>query len=70
MLMVAVLISISYSQTPDDDEVDIHIPNYPHKIYSGTNSSIKAIFSLILFENPKSFTTYFILPRLTKLQIL
>jgi hypothetical protein len=35
LFLLALLLTISLSQTPDDDEVDISIPNYPHKIYSG-----------------------------------
>lgn len=41
VFIIAILTTLGNCQTPDDDEVDINIPNYPHKIYSGRFSSIK-----------------------------
>jgi hypothetical protein len=43
VFIIALLGNIAHCQTPDDDEVDIHIPNYPFKIYSGNHPFIKVI---------------------------
>jgi hypothetical protein len=43
VFIIAFLANIAHCQTPDDDEVDIHIPNYPFKLFSGKHSFIKVI---------------------------
>jgi len=66
VFIIALLTNVAQCQTPDDDEVDLHIPDYPHKIYSGIRSFIQVFWSLILSSNQKLCTTYFILLKLTK----
>jgi hypothetical protein len=35
LLIFAALVTLTVSQTVDDDEVDTAVPGYPHKFYSG-----------------------------------
>ena len=47
LLLVAVCMALANCQTQDDDEVDIHVPNYNHKFFSGITVPIQAIFLLV-----------------------
>lgn len=43
LMVLAMLSTITVSQTADDDEVDISVPNYPYKFYSGKSHTMQAI---------------------------
>lgn len=42
LLALAMLFAVARSQTPDDDEVEISVPGYPFKFYSGTIEHMQA----------------------------
>lgn len=70
VLLLALLFTVSISQTADDDEVDTSIPGYPYKIYSGIGCIIQDILWLAFWPSPKLFITYSTLHRVTSQMIL
>jgi hypothetical protein len=44
LLLVAVCVALVNCQTQDDDEVDIHVPGYNHKFFSGIDVLMQGIF--------------------------
>lgn len=58
-LLLALFIVFAYAQTADDDEVDVSIPGYPHKFYSGNQYVIKVISCSVSLQNQKPFITPF-----------
>ena len=53
LLLLALLFTVTISQTADDDEVDTSIPGYPYKIYSGTPINYAGFLPIDIFGKPK-----------------
>jgi hypothetical protein len=47
VVLIISIISIVSSQTADDDEVMLGIPDYPHRFFSGILNIIKDIWILV-----------------------
>lgn len=69
LLAVAMLFAVSQCQTADDDEVEISVPGYPYKFYSGIINPTQAIFYWELLRL-KSITMYSFLLKTISLTIL
>jgi len=70
VLLLAILSTLVYSQTADDDEVDTSVPGYPHKFYSGITIIIKDIYHSVSFKILNSFIMSFFLLKMIKQPIL
>jgi len=70
LLLLAILSTMVYSQTADDDEVDTSVPGYPHKFYSGITIIIKDIYHLASLKTQKPFIMSFSHLKMIKQPIL
>jgi hypothetical protein len=58
VLLFAILTTLVFSQTADDDEVDTSIPGYPFKFYSGNPNPMQGIFSSVCWLSLKLYIMY------------